>query len=218
MKWKEHSLALTWTVDSAGSILYGNPLHRPVTTRDEASALSKSHQEEAQADPSSFQLSGPAFDTHGYEIPEIPCCHLVFPMADHQPNEQRISQLSFPSEGRQQHHWRLGQSMETRHFPAYVTAVWLSQLSQAGGCWTVGLIFVKHTQPFQTFTGESIYCLHLTVYLPCFAVGNHGHGTSSRRTPKHHLHVPGPSQPQALLLAPGRVWLVQGRLWSKKLG
>lgn len=85
--------------------------------------------------------------------------------------------------------------METKHVPAYVTPVW-----QAGARWTLWLILVKHTQPFQTFTGESIYCLHLIVYFPCFALGDHGDGTGSRRTPKHHLHLPGASQAQALLL------------------
>lgn len=210
------ALVLTWTADSAGPILCGNPLHRPVTTWAEASALSKSHQK-AQAGPSLLQLSGSAFDTHGYELAEIPCCHLVFSTAKHQPNEQRFFQLSFRSQGLQQHHWRLGQSRETRHLPACVTAVWLSQLSQAGACWTVWWLSVKHIQPFQTFTGESIYCLYLAVYLPCFALGDHGHGINSRRTPKHHLHLPGPSQPKTLLLAPGRVRSVQGRLWSKKM-
>lgn len=166
----------------------------------------------------SLLTSAARIDTHGYELPEIPCCHLVFPTADHQPNELRILQLSFWSEGLQQHHWRLGQPAETRHLPAYVTAVWISQLSQAGARRALWLIFVKHTQPFQTFTGESIYCLHLTAYLPCFVLGDHGQRTGSRRTPKHHFHLSGLSQAQALLLAPGRVWSVQGRLWSKKLG
>lgn len=120
--------------------------------------------------------------------------------------ESFLPQLS--TEGLQQHHWRLGQSMETRYLPAHFTPFWLSQLSQAGARWTVWVILVKHPQTFQTFTGESIYCLHFTLYLSCFALGDHGCGTGSRRTPKHHLHLP---------LAPGRVWSVQGRLWSKML-
>lgn len=136
------ALVLTWTADSAGTILCGNPLHRPVTMWAKASALSRSHQG-AQADPSLLQL--PGIDTHGYELPEIPCCHLVFPTADHQPNKLRIFQLSFRSEGLQRHHWRLGQPTETRHLPAYVTAVRLSQLSQAGARWT--LIDLCKTHP-----------------------------------------------------------------------
>lgn len=75
------ALVLMWTADAAGPVLCGNLIHRPVTTWTKASALSKSHQD-AQADFSLLQLSGSAYDTHGYELPEIPCCHLVFPTAD----------------------------------------------------------------------------------------------------------------------------------------
>lgn len=203
------ALVLPWAADAAGPIFCGNPLHRPVTSWAEASALSKSHQD-APADSSSLQLSGSAFDTHGYELPEIPCCHLVLPTADQRSRE--FSNSAF----------HLRDSSSTVGGSANPRKRGISQriLLHFGFLrvhWTVS-ISVKHTQPFQTFTGESIYCSHLTVHFPCFALGDHGHGTGSRRTPKHHPDLPGPSQAQNLLLAPGRAWSVQERLLSKKLG
>lgn len=97
----------------------------------------------------------------------------------------------------------------------HVTPVWLFRLSWAGACWTLWLILVKHTQPFQTFTGESIYCLHLTLFSVFFS-GEPWQWNRFQEDPKASPPpawcFPGTSS------VPGRVRSVQGRLWSKKLG
>lgn len=167
-----------WSANAAWPILYGNPLHRPVTKWAKTSTLNKCHQD-AQADFSLLLLSGSAFDMQGDEFPEISCCHLVFPTAGHLRNFLTSTQLYiWGTSAALLEVWPVHGSKKS---PGVFYSISFLSRAKRELSGLSGWSLVKHIKPFYMFTGESTYCLRFTVYFPRFALGDRCHGTGTRR-------------------------------------
>lgn len=207
------------SANAAWPILYGNPLHRPVRKRAKTSALNKCHQD-AQADFSLLLLSGSAFDKQGDELPEISCCHLAFSTAGHRRNEPRFSNINanFISEGRQQHYWRFGQSMENKKSPrVFYSIIFLSWAKRLFG-WSL----VKHIQPFHVYWSKHLLLTFYRLFSMLCSRGslpwyrNQKGPTAAAAALKHHLCLPGPSWARAPLLAPEILCASAGKVLEVK--